>query len=333
MQPIYNNPNDPLNKLIPTKGFCAENGGFYMPEYFKDFLPSNGEYALDKMAIECNACKNEINTETSCYSGCVKNFPRECCATRGQKLGYKRINYKGDKTKCCISGNEMEGIFTCSPQYRDASSLECSDILKNFCSNENLFTNSRCIKWCRTWPEDCIIKKVQYCSNNMNNFRCREFCLQNPGKCDTIVSQYCINNPTDSLCNCINSPISKYKYNPLCLDKNCINSGYVTNSMLTSRGTGCQIVDCSVILDINAGGNVNFDNVDIVQDCQAKKAITETMNTTTNSLLETQTIEKSAQAMNAINKDNNIYIIIGSVFGGLIFILFIGIIIYLKKKY
>ena len=141
---------------------------------------------------------------------------------------------------------------------------------------------SRCKEFCSTkYGKDiCRHKLSNYCDRNLSNFNrpeCRKFCIENPGSCDKMAMKYCEfdknRKSKDKFCACLNSKFKDFKYNPLCQDNDCITYGYATTPMITARGSGCQIVDCSVVFDINAGQNVNFEDVEIVQKCQKEQAI------------------------------------------------------------
>jgi hypothetical protein len=101
-----------------------------------------------------------------------------------------------------------------------------------------------------------------------------KYCMMNLGSCDTYMKDYCSKNPSDPKCACITSDMLKFKYNPLCTDQKCIQGGYQTNSMISARGQGCEIVDCSTYLQAKAGGKVDFSDVNIQQRCGSGTAST-----------------------------------------------------------
>lgn len=99
-----------------------------------------------------------------------------------------------------------------------------------------------------------------------------KYCMVNFGSCDDFMKSYCANNPTDAKCSCIKSPLVNYQYNPLCTDQGCIQTGYQTTSMMSARGSGCQIVDCNTYYNISAQGNVKIADNTISQRCGSSSA-------------------------------------------------------------
>lgn len=116
-----------------------------------------------------------------------------------------------------------------------------------------------------TWSEYCNL----LINNGIGFDNCVTNMMSRMGEYDNYMKKYCAlsqfaNTPE---CSCINSDILNYQFNPLCTDRKCIDNGYATASMLSSRGNGCQIVDCSTYLDVTAKGNVIFDDTEITQRC------------------------------------------------------------------
>lgn len=97
------------------------------------------------------------------------------------------------------------------------------------------------------------------------------YCLSKDGmgKCDVLMKAYCDTDKgkLDKACSCINSPMAKTKYNPFCEDSNCITAGYPTQGMLTSLGTGCNIVDCSTALTLVNNGGIQLSDPTVTQRC------------------------------------------------------------------
>ncbi len=102
------------------------------------------------------------------------------------------------------------------------------------------------------------------------------------GKCDTLMKTYCATaaGKTDPGCACINSPVAGTKYNPFCEDSKCITGGYPTQGMITSLGTGCNIVDCSTAITLINNGGVQLSDPTVTQRC-GSNATTEDTTTKT----------------------------------------------------
>jgi len=72
-----------------------------------------------------------------------------------------------------------------------------------------------------------------------------------------------ISKEKDKFCACVNSEVGKY--NPECIDKQCIMYGYKTTEALSDCP---DIIDCGVYFDIlHTGGNVDFNDLNIKQRC------------------------------------------------------------------
>uniref|UniRef100_A0A6C0JQ22 Uncharacterized protein n=1 Tax=viral metagenome TaxID=1070528 RepID=A0A6C0JQ22_9ZZZZ len=109
------------------------------------------------------------------------------------------------------------------------------------------------------------------CGQDISDPKCLEWCMSadGMGKCDQAFDLFCSENKDHPYCSCINSPLTAANYNPLCNDRKCINGGYQTTPMTRALGGGCQIVDCSTALNIQAGGKVSLNDVTITQRCGA----------------------------------------------------------------
>jgi len=307
---IYKPPNDTSLKIGDTKeipGMCVKDPT-QGKNYAKLYLPNGGEYEYGGTGNTCYRCMWDSGVkETTCSSGCV-GFA-SCCTSPipGKKVLIRRKAYNGRKSYCCLKPDRQtfmgQTSLTCDPSF-DGTNPECNTVMQSSCGktayeldnyepkpehkNKAIMFRTdkdglnlgakKCNAWCLTYPEACKTVKTQICSdptkfkNNKN--KCLDFCYLNPGKCDKAMFEYCKTpeGKLDPKCSCINSDINKTKYNPLCVDSKCIRNGYATNSQLVSRGGGCRIVDCSVVMDINAGGNVEFDDVKVVQNCQMEAA-------------------------------------------------------------
>lgn len=237
------NPNDAIGAdLIIGNGGCSKN----VQRDLARLIPNNGEYTFIGQGNKCN------------------------CGYQGK---YTRQSYGGDPTNCCVNNGTMDGNLTCDPKYRSGLSADCQSYMLNYCSQASrAFNDPACKIWCTSNPLACQSSKQSVC--NTDEFKtdkeCSLFCIQNPGLCDSAIVPYCNNaiNRNDPICSCINSPLNKYKYNPMCEDNNCIKTGYGTSSMKASLGSGCTIVDCSVVVDLkNNKEAVDFSDATFEQNC------------------------------------------------------------------
>lgn len=151
---------------------------------------------------------------------------------------------------------------------------------------------------------------------------------ENQGRFDVFMNEFCKDYPTDSRCSCINSPIKKYgtTYNPLCVDLNCMKSGYATSSMLTANLNGCKIIDCTTVLDLTANKNININDFNITQNC----GNTTDPNAIVQKSVIAPTLIVSSPTQNSSlisNSNSNLLIILGIIILILIIILIIFLII------
>jgi len=261
------NPSDAIGQVLNINGGCAPSGT--AQNYLGSFVPNNGEYEWAGEGPGCHYCSTQAPRAVGCSSGCASV---QCCSIMGSSGTYKRTKYGADPVQCCLQSASMIGNQTCDPQYRVPTSTACYDAIKAYCiQGDNLFSQNVCQSWCSSNPTECQSYKESYCNQNANvsSSYCQTWCMDNMGSCDNSMDWWCAQsaNQKDPKCSCINSDLIQYQYNPLCDDKNCIDTGYQTNSMVNARGSGCQIVDCSTYFNVQAGGNVTFDDVNIAQRC------------------------------------------------------------------
>ncbi len=224
-----------------------------LSEVSGSLLPANREYVLTSLGPDCNV------------PNCSGNY----------QVKYKRQMYSGDPLACCVSSGKEQVIEggTCDPQYTSASSLSCDPYMQSYCTAARILSDPSCQSWCSVNASRCATAKSNACDSPdavANTEGCKEFCLKNPGMCDVGMTDYCKTTTgyTDPVCACIVSPVAtKAKYNPLCIDTACISGGYATQSMVTSRGNGCQIIDCSTYLTLKDIKTVNMSDTNLSQQC------------------------------------------------------------------
>lgn len=272
-------PDDEIGNVISVPGGCQPIGSTYLNGY----IPDNKEYEWAGEGAVCYYCSFSPPNSIDCSSGCDGV---NCCAIVGRRGTYKRKSYNADPMACCITGESMIDGLTCHPSYRKTTSDACYRYLKAYCSVGNtLMFDEACQSWCAVNPAECALKKSKLCSEDFSNPNCKEWCLQNPGLCDKSAEEYCAKpeNKNDTFCACINSELVKHNYNPLCEDKKCITHGYPTESMITSRGDGCKIIDCTTYLNLSSGGKTELNDVTVQQRCGGDSGVGEPISSSSGS--------------------------------------------------
>ncbi len=128
----------------------------------------------------------------------------------------------------------------------------------------------------------CSTATAAYCNaSRLGEAYCQSWCKQNPAQCDTAAAAYCEANPSVPFCSCLKSPAAiKNIANPKCVDKTCLESGYLSSAMLA---TNCPaVVDCSISTALANSGVVLANNTSIQQNCG-----------TTTPVVTTPTVESS----------------------------------------
>lgn len=240
-------------------------------------FPNNGEFNIVESNQGCGAC------------GLVRlGYGCECSGgMNGNKFGIQRVAYNGDPTQCCISGAQIDGSYTCNPEYNNASSPSCSSALNDYCSQgANMFTNPRCGEWATANPNEYNNAMGMICNAmdltlDQYSGQCISWCMQNPGKCNTSMQNYCTENPDISMCSCYASTaamknIFASDVNPSCIDANCIQHGY----QFYEGNLNCpNEVTCIEQLNLKNSGIAIAPNINLQQNCG---------NTTTPSATTTQ---------------------------------------------
>lgn len=139
----------------------------------------------------------------------------------------------------------------------------------------------------------CTTAINNYCSTNMQDKQCQAWCRSNSALCDNYVQAWCDLHPTDPYCACIKSPAQvKGLINPKCIDRNCLNTGYLTTTM---QNTNCpSMVNCDVQVSLANSGISLANTVPIQQNCGANNATTG-VNTQTPNNTPTQTTPTGTQ--------------------------------------
>jgi hypothetical protein len=182
----------------------------------------------------------------------------------------RRQSWDSWKDQCC---KNQKGDSVCPPGFRYPNDSNCYNIMNGYCSSGANMWNNLCAQWNKVEE-----KKQAYCNTGPHfaEQRCKDWCMKknadgttNFGKCDIGARHYCgpDGSPSDKVCSCLNSNVSKY--NPACVDQNCATHGYLTSSQ--SALTCPNIVDCSVIMELESGGTTTVG--DLKQNCRADTTV------------------------------------------------------------
>jgi hypothetical protein len=242
----------------------------------------------------------------------------------GQRAIVKRTSYNGNQVNCCTSGNLLDGENTCDPQYSNVALGNCDSVLAVYCSDPNNISKSKC--------QDFISKRgasklspnaiQNYCAQGDNIIS--NFCQSQPKGTwtDNAVAAYCKKYPNNqSFCGCYNldatyiaiqnqlekKGISMF---PHCNAKTCAanNLAYISSNVqpCPSQDICLQSIDIGSVGNTNSISGVNFNctQTQIQNQQQAQ--------TTPN-----QTPIEPGLSWSAI------FLLIGIIFGMIIFIFFI----------
>lgn len=199
----------------------------------------------------------------------------------------KKFQYTADVKTCCITGGPTSGRETCDPDWLNPASDTCKVHVKTYCESQpDMFlTDEKCMLLAREDPAWKTQQYIKYCNigDNFGKPECQSFCFSPEGsrQCDVGAMAFCGKNPTHSSCSCIKSPYNQefnpndpaaFQYNPICVDSNCINTGYQTNNMIQARGDQCpDIINCEQAIQImDVGGNVTAPIKELAQRCGNK---------------------------------------------------------------
>uniref|UniRef100_A0A6C0JBB3 Uncharacterized protein n=1 Tax=viral metagenome TaxID=1070528 RepID=A0A6C0JBB3_9ZZZZ len=317
--------NDPLDKVGTIKHMndvCAPSG--QGSKYFLKYIPQNGEYEWHE--------DNEPADEDKCFY-CWDNKGKTSTCTKGCSTGtigkYKRKYYTADQNKCCsLTDSITLGDHTCDPIYRGPLAEGCKNAMIAKCvegNNTDIFHKEECKLFCAADKDNiCHNKKRTICNdpNNEMSLDCLQWCQDNPGECDKSMIKFCslTENLHNPLCACINTFLDvfmdngessiKTKYNPLCVDDKCIKSGYATQSMKTSRGQGCEIVNCSVYNIIKDAHKGDINHNSVVQSCGGKSTKPHKIESKVRRFAENFEIPKLKNAGGAIEKILIIFVLL-----------------------
>ena len=237
-------------------------------------FPNNGEFEakFDTTSLNCKTVDN-FKTE-SCFD---PKYLRNITKNNGYKCSYKRIDYKANPEKCCLSDKDVKIIdgLTCNPRFRGFTE-SCKNINKKYCSvGDRIFKDQHCINWCK--HQDLGKKtRLDLCNNkdffNKNRTDCMRICAEEKGQCDEVMKNSCINEKNTlnedemKYCSCINYvPITPFS--PAVCDNICNNNGYKTAVMNTD--INCPLTVCNIEIGKSSDDNLNFGNNTILNKCNS----------------------------------------------------------------
>lgn len=261
-------------RLAGCSGLCGSGGTWGPSKCISDFGPE-WDYAGEK---SCNYdCKNWYpNTQANCRHARYMGDKGNCCFYGGH-AGYScdpsfindrftSSTCEGEfQSRCSVSNIEGDQCR----QWAEQDPIAAGDQIKGYC-NTRLDSN----EWCKGFENRPgagplyreMIKSFCNRSTGFGTNICKQWCKSNPGECDTGGTAYCDSNPTADICACLKSPASKYIKNPKCVDETCNRVGYMSKQMYDEACP--NVVDCSILLNIKAGGDVNMKDNVMQQDCK-----------------------------------------------------------------
>jgi len=199
----------------------------------------------------------------------------------------KKVRYSGSSKSCCLTGQgeiniqkiplglrtiDIRTVRTCDPKFitNRQRSAECRMEFVDACANP---TTADCRAWVNANSTDSQVINIMdnFCANptNMNTKFCQDWCYAHPGGCDRGMTEFCKNKPyNNDLCSCITSP-AKGIINPACVDTYCRNTGYKLRGMDTTTNKCPDVVDCSIVNNLNAesAGRIQFGSLVMKQNC------------------------------------------------------------------
>ncbi len=235
---------------------------------------------------ECGACGPAVQARASCtgelgdewsYDGygscndcqfnCVSFGLLGNACTVGTRAKCKHVSYLGDKTACCLGRGSGDPKKTCNPTY-NISNPACDGAYIDYCKvNDRILKDPICQNWRNVRPDQSKVILKAYCAAHLDAPECKTWCsTRTDGTCDDIAVAWCKEHPADPFCSCISSPLTDVKFgiNPKCVDRKCIDTGYITSNM---RTTACpDITNCEVQSLLENSG-VQLAGVTINQQC------------------------------------------------------------------
>jgi hypothetical protein len=176
----------------------------------------------------------------------------------------KRVLDWNDTVTACCAKNKPKAHCPGLPYGPNAGG--CNPFMMKYCAKNPDNANSDvCQEWYLKNPTFKAQIAEMVCANpaNIEHEKCKDWCRQNPGKCDIAADEFCKKHPKDPFCLCKTSPVTKY--NPACVDSQCISNGYVTASMKSKKCP--DIVDCRTQIELETAGRTTTGNISSVQNC------------------------------------------------------------------
>lgn len=251
----------------------------------------HGEWTNDGQ----RTCRGGFTRERICRRVFCAGDPRQCCTgqrTRGvndllaRRCPNSTINDPYRSSFCqdvwagICSGEDALDNPDCQQWFLlNPDDPRVRRTMREGC-RRSLDSNEFCQEWCDTHPEGCNELLAEFCNLAGSSLgpnplaeRCRQWCTspEGAGKCDNSAGVFCERiGPNNPFCACINSPASQFDraYPVMCIDADCFNHGYATSTMLNNRGDRCpDVVDCSIVNNLMAGGNITFTENVFQQNC------------------------------------------------------------------
>ena len=224
-----------------------------------------------KYTKACGACGPAVQALASCtgefgpewtYAGegtcgdcsfnCVDFGLLGNACTVGTHAKCKKISYTADQTACCLGLDAGNPKRTCDPNWNVSNPI-CNPAHATYCSvGDRILSDKICTNWANIQPAAALQQKLAYCSTHLDDPRCKDWCRLQNGLCDSAVTTWCATHTSDPYCTCLQSRLTGTQINPVCMDRDCIMTGYQTQNMKSIKCP--DITDCTIqATAINSG--------------------------------------------------------------------------------
>ena len=196
--------------------------------------PENGEFEWGGLGESCGLC-----------SDIAGGYGCECSggnAVIGKRGKVKRIAFKADPTECCLQNSAAKNStkilngLTCEPKYRDPSNSECNAVFLDYCSDDKIVSDQKCINLKNSNSTLYNRLMTNYCnasSSNASTSDCIDWCKSNMSSCTLL--------DTDSDCKVYNIPSNKCTPQAV----NTVKNKCQTYGMLSSQGLPVGSYPCT----------------------------------------------------------------------------------------
>jgi hypothetical protein len=156
-------PNQRMENFCTLEGI----GGKSKREEYCRKMSSAGEWKVGKDSQDGLCSYNDCRNYQEIGFGCCKG----CCGLAGKGLKCQRVSFTGDPVRCCFNNyncvtdptddtkcfSDIKQQNTCAngkngqKNYRDISSLDCKDILEQYCTGTLPSDDPTSVEWLTRW--------------------------------------------------------------------------------------------------------------------------------------------------------------------------------------